>query len=433
MENKYSINKLIEKFGLEGMPEGLGGEFEAFCKKPAQKTLMRRGFLQECCERFAPGEAGEKKLFAALEEIEQNEELLLLSAFLVQDICAARHRLDLDDYRALVPQKGVEHADMYSLIVLLSCIEPSMNRLKERGVPIEAYQNIPFVPAEKQMNQLRETGSGQVKDFPWDMNFYTCSIFRIGRFYFIPFRIDDDLVVYRKGEETAAFYTTTQKVRRDGQFDGVNAQYDPEAFEISFSAQGGIIKGHPVNPAGVIQPQSVSLNESEWQLVLKKGDVLLGTHIPGGPGYDPEHLKANTTEAYSFYKQWFPEIEVKGFGSESWLYDPHLAHVLGGRGNIPAMQRQMYVYPIESGEGMMWGELFGGRVPLSEAPQKTSLQRAAVQYMQNGGKFTACSFFILACDLNKIGTGTYAEGEEYAKVWAQMEIIHPFENREDEE
>ena len=419
--DKCSFCQLTERYGLSGFPEGLEPLFEKYAASYEPHPLMRRAFIHELCARFDAGEAAEERLVNALDELEADPDLLLLSNFLVSDICAARHRLDMDDYHAMEPQKGVKNADMYSCLLLFACIEPSLARLKALGMPAEDYENVPFHPAKRQLQKLRDTGDGRVSDFPWDMNFYTGSLFQIGRFNFIPFRLDDPLKVFRRGKETVAFFTETRRIRRDGQLDGVNGQKDPEAFEISYKEENGVATGWPINPAGVVEKQPRSIELSEWEVVLEQGDILMGFHIPGGPGYDPAHLREDCLRCYAFFQKWFPEIDIKGFGSESWLYDPHLAMVLGGQGNITKMQCQMYIYPIESGEGQTWRELFGEKKPLAEIEKKSRLQKAAAEYMEKGGHFTPCSMFVLVRDLPRVEKEPiYAPEENYRGVWESV-------------
>ena len=138
-------------------------------------------------------------------------------------------------------------------------------------------------------------------------------------------------------------------------------------------------------------------------------------------GYDPQHLRDDCLTCYEFFRKWFPEIEIKGFGSESWLYDPHLAMLLEGRGNIAMMQKQMYIYPIESGDGQVWRELYHGKRSPDEIELKSRLQKAAAAYMETGGRFTPCSMFVLAQDLSRIEQEPlYAEENVYKAVWEQM-------------
>lgn len=419
MEREFT--RLAAQYGLSGFPEGLEDLYDRYAATAQPHALLRRGLLEELCERFDAGEAARAQLFAALDEIEADPALLKLSCFLVGDMCAARHRLDLDDYHAMEPSKGVVHSALYSCLLLLACIEPSMQRLASLGVPREYYEDIPFHPAGRQLAKLRDTGDGRVSDFPWDMNFYTCSLFRFGRFNFIPFRLDDPIRVFRRGRETVAFFTEPRRIRRDGQLDGVNGQKDPQAFEISYEEKDGAVTGWPICPAGVVEPTPRTLSLAEWEPVLAKGDILMGFHIPGGPGYDPQHLRDDSEFCLAFFRKWFPEMDIRGIGSESWLYDPHLAMLLEGRGNIPLMQRQMYIYPIESGDGQVVHELFGGCKNPAAIEKKSRLQQAAADFMAQGRRLTPCSMFVLAQDLPRVEReALYAPEEVYRDVWERL-------------
>lgn len=431
--NQTEFDRLTAQYGLSGFPEGLGPLFGTYAAGYRPHPLLRREFLAALCQRFDAGEAAQSRLLAALDEIEADPDLLLLSNFLVQDMCAARHRLDLDDYHAMEPQKNVVHAELYSCLLLFACIEPSLQRLERIGVPKEDYEAIPFYPAKRQLEKLRDTGDGRVADFPWDMNFYTGSLFRIGRFNYIPFRLEDPIRVFRKGSETVAFFTQPRRIRRDGQLDGVNEQYDPEAFETTYCETTQTVTGFPIRPSGAVERTPRTLSLGEWTPVLQQGDILMGFHIPGGPGYDPQHLREDCLRCDAFFKKWFPEIEIRGFGSESWLYDPHLAMVLESRGNIAAMQQQMYIYPIESGDGQLWGELFEGKKPPEAPPQNSRLQRAAAAYMKKGGRFTPCSMFILTQDLPRVEhEAVYAPASVYEETWNSLrEPLFPHSPREE--
>ena len=111
---------------------------------------------------------------------------------------------------------------------------------------------------------------------------------------------------------------------------------------------------------------------------------------------------------------------MKGFGSESWLYDPHLRLLLKEDSKIVQMQDQMYAYPIESGSEMMFVELFGGNEAPTDADCTSSLQRAALARVRGGGQFTACSMFILREDAGKVGTMPYGTAAQREEAVARM-------------
>ena len=415
-----TFQECLNYTGIE-LDEEMEQFYQEFCGNPGEQPILEREYLNYLAERFElPGEILNRML-EALDEIESDGILHWFTKFLVRDMCAARHRCDLDDYRAMTPV-CMKNADLYSFLLLIACVPRSIKRLEDLGVPAWFYRDIPYVPMKRQFEKLKKTGVGTVSDFPWDMNFYTCSIFFLDRFYFIPYRLDENIRAYRNRVtgRVVTFYAEEMKVRRDGQMDGVNEITDGKAYTITFSDTDGKIVGTPVNPAGLFETEQVELDAREWELVLKQGDILLGTHIPGGPGYEPARLKSSIQWARDFFERYFPEIPVKGFGSESWLYDPHLRLLLKKDSKIPQMQNQMYIYPIESGAEMMYTELFGGNEEPTEADCHSSLQRAALARVRSGGQFTACSMFILREDADKVGGVLYGTADQRAEAVARM-------------
>ena len=395
--------------------------YRDFCADPDEEPVLDREYLKELAVRFELSDEILARMNEALDEIEADDVLHWFTRFLIRDMCAARHRCDLDDYQAMTPG-CMKNADLYSFLLLIACVPRSIKRLEDLGVLAYFYRDIPYNPMKRQFDKLKKTGDGTVSDFPWDMNFYTCSIFFLDRFYFIPYRLDENIRVYRNREtgEVVTFYAENMKVRRDGQMDGVNEITDDQAYDVTFSDADGKIVGTPISPAGLFETEQVELDAAQWELVLQQGDILLGTHIPGGPGYEPARLKSSIQWAADFFERYFPEIPVKGFGSESWLYDPHLRLLLKDNSKIIQMQDQMYIYPIESGAEMMYVELFGGNEEPTEADCHSSLQRSALAYVKSGGQFTACSMFILREDARKVGTMPYGTAAQRADAVARM-------------
>lgn len=406
---KYSFEELLHHSKLEC--KQLEQLYKAWCEDTPDMPLIDPEFLAQITAEFAVSQQTLAKLENAITAIEKDDRLLTLSLFFRDDMCAARHRCDMDDYKAMYPECLGEYADYYAFILLLSCIEPSIKRVRELGVPEAMYYDIPRSPLKKQLGKLENCKDAKVSDFPWDMNFYTCSIFLLDRFYFIPFRFDDEVCVYRNvsTHQNMAFFTDKRKIRTDGQLDGVNDIHQAQAFVSQYQISNGQLTANPISPFGYVENSVQTIELNEWECVLKKGDILLGLHIPSGEGYNPKRLSSSTKLAADFFRQYFSEIDFKGFGSESWLYDPHLRLVLNDKGNICAMQEQMYIYPIESGDEMLWHELFAGKKPLEELECKSSLQKQAVSFMREGGRFTASSMFILAQDIENIGVQMYQD------------------------
>ena len=206
-----------------------------------------------------------------------------------------------------------------------------------------------------------------------------------------------------------------EEFRGDGQINGVNGVYDEKGAFVSVWEEEELgITANPVNPMGFVEREKVTLLKSEWEKVLTPGDYLLALHVPSGEGYNPERLHNSMRRALDFYDRYFPELNIKGFWSESWLYDPRLSLVLKEESsNIIKVQRQMYRYPIKEGDGMLRYEVFGDwKAEPERLELKTTLQKAAAAYMRNGGRFHTTSMVILREEVGMTDHYPYISSED---------------------
>lgn len=419
MGNKrFSFHECVCYCGFDNLPEGLEAYYDQYIEN-TNSYLLDREFLNQVFERFHIPEEKQELLRNGLKAIEEDDILFHFTKFLVWDMCSARNRCDADNYTNLTPVCMDNYRELYSLLILLACVPPSIKLMEERGIPKEYYENIPYQPMERQLKKLVEKGDVTVSDFPWDLNFYTCSIFLLDRFFFIPYRFGDNFTMYRNREskQVVALRHANEEFRRDGQLNGINQVYDNDGKFITIWDEDDIkITANRINPMGFVEKNTVTLSKNEWEVALKKGDILLALHVPSGPGYTPERLKSSCLMALDFYGKYFPEIDIKGFWSESWLYDSRLSLILDAdKSNIVKVQRQFYLYPIEEGDGMFRYEAFGDwkADPLTATPT-TSLQKAAIEYMKTGGRFNTLSMVVLREEADIIGEMPYITKDDIA-------------------
>jgi len=209
--------------------------------------------------------------------------------------------------------------------------------------------------------------------------------------------------------QVVALHHKGQLIRRDGQFDGINDVFDEKGrIETTWQENEQSITAYPINPMGFVERSTIELNKDEWAEVLKKDELLLAWHIPSGPGYTPERLKTSMSLALDFYRKYFPEMAIKGFWSESWLYDTRLSLMLKESSNIVQMQRQFYIYPIEESDAMLRYELYGSeKADPTKVELKTSLQKKAADYMASGKRFNTLSMILLSEEVAMIGDNPY--------------------------
>ncbi|MBE5799072.1 MAG: hypothetical protein E7321_03880 [Clostridiales bacterium] len=392
--------------GLERYVKDLEAEAsELLPAEVLQSVLDANGVPQE---KQAP-------LFDALHQINAIPELVELAHIMAKDAVRALNRCTAIEFFQPKPDCLTGFArEAFAFLYTQLCVLEGRKALRLRGVPEQYDADIPERMTRKQLGKYVKTGDISFDDYPWDMNFYCCAIFLFDRFYFIPYRWGDTPAAWRNSGtgEVIAMWKGGERVRRDGQLDGVNGVHDVQAFATVYEEDAQNVYANPVLPEGVIAREPVRLAKGEWTQILDEGDYLLALHIPGGEGYTPERVKSSCELALAFYAQYYPELPIKGFWSESWLYDPGLKALLPADSRIIRVQRQFYCYPTPEGEEMIGLEVFGDRhVNPDTAKPETSLQRALIAAWKEGKHFHTTGMFLLSKDVPNVGHDPYWKEE----------------------
>ncbi len=383
-----------EKFGISHLPDFLADYYE----DRKYDSFITREALTEMLDKFEV-QNGRDRLFAAIDAIEADEELHSFSGFVVEQSCAQRNRLDGEHINVKGCDALGEFGELYPMLILISCGPVSTAACLKRGIPEEA-----FAHTRDRMigGALRGYDKGRTRvSFAWQANFATCALYQFGRFYFVPHRYDAEFRIFKNKEsgQALALINGGIKIRpEDGQYDGIEKFFSENPFTTVSGDTDEAYVGNVIHPEGRVLNEVATLKKSEWEETVKEGDCFLALHIPGGPGYDPEHFREATLEALAFYEKYFPDMPVRGIWSESWLYDEHLRQLLPEKSGIIRMQDQMYIAPFRHGHASIHGELHH-KEPLS------SLELAVKAYEEKGGTFASEFMFILAEDAERIGDG----------------------------
>ena len=377
----------------------------------AEKELLPQETLRKVLDANGVPAEKQRPLFETLEAANAVPELVELA-----------HIMAMDAVRGLVRCFAVEFfqprpvclegfaREAYAFLYTQLCVLEGRKALRHRGIPETFDADIPERMTRKQLKKYTETGDISFDDYPWDMNFYCCQIFLMDRFYFIPYRWGDTPEAWRnrKTGEVTAIWRAGDRVRRDGQLDGVNGITDPEAFTTVYEETEETVTGTVVLPEGRVPPFTVTLDKQEWTKELAEGDYLLALHIPGGEGYTPERVKKSCEAALAFWDRYYPEYSYKGFWSESWLYDPGLREILAPDRNIIRVQRQFYCYPTEEGDRMIRLEVLGDEnADHRKLTPRNSLERGMFAVWDRGDRFHTTGMFLLREEVPQIGEDPY--------------------------
>ena len=386
-----------ERFGIDGIPDCLGQYYEEF----SPTAIVDRVWLKETLIAHGVSEQNRNALTAALDALQSDAALLSFTNFLIRQQCQRHLRLDeeyidLDGCRAM----GEVHGAFYPLLVMLACIRPATEGYRARGIDDAVFSPTVERMLSSVLRRYEKTGDPHVS-FEWQSGFFSCALLQFGRFYFAPHRYDDGITILRHKKNGAVIALLPDEddviIRRsDGQYNGIAGVTDSDVFHAVRRDTDNAFIGHPIDPVGRGMEQTMSLPKTEWEETVHDGDAFLALHIPGGEGYDPDHLRQSAQAAIAFYDKYIPEYRIRGIWSESWLYDPHLRKILMLSSKIIRMQDQMYCMPFRWGEPTIHGELI-------EQDPPTSLERAVKDYEAAGGTFSTNFMFILREDIERIG------------------------------
>ncbi|WP_426996060.1 acyltransferase domain-containing protein [Pseudarthrobacter sp. N5] len=120
------------------------------------------------------------------------------------------------------------------------------------------------------------------------------------------------------------------------------------------------------------------------------GEWVLGVHIPelqgAGAGLSPSLVEESLGLARTFFAAYFPDKPVTGAVCSSWMLDPYLAAALPDS-NIAAFARRFELDMCTDApeDAVYFTFRHRGLDDLSALPRKTSLQRAVLERIDNGG------------------------------------------------
>lgn len=358
-------------------PEGI----EAFIGdlECGETALLPADVLKRTLDENRAPEDGQALLLAALDAVNAVPELVELAHVMAQDAPRALLRCEACEFKAPQPKCLTGFArDAFAFLYTQLCVVEGRRALRRRGVPAIYDRDIPERMTRKQLAKFAKTGDIRFDDYPWDMNFYCCSIFLLDRFYFIPYRWGDEPEAWRDAQtgHVVALWRGGVKVRRDGQLDGVNGVFDAEAFETARIETPDSVTGNPVSPEGRVRPDPVTLEKPRWRR--------------------------------AFYDRYYPEYEYKGFWSESWLYDPALGDMLGPERNISRVQRQFYCYPTMEGDAMTRLEvLHDAHADYTRLQPKTTLEKRLFAAWDRGELRHTTGAFLLREEVPLVGEDPY--------------------------
>jgi hypothetical protein len=241
----------------------------------------------------------------------------------------------------------------------------------------------------------------------WFRNHIQGDLYRLGRLEFMvkPFR--GQLQAFRHRQTRAV----TALANAESQFDAAGLSTTSDAansWRASLEEDKEKIVGFPISPRGFAQNRPLTLALNEWERVLTPGDSILEIHIPGGGNMTLERCRASMQQALEFFPRYFPQKDFVGFACGSWILNPQLEQIYRPDSNMVLWQRELYLFPIPSGDRSGVYFVFGkDDIDIHSASRTTSMRRALLDHMSAGGRLIGGGMFMLLEDFEHFGTHVY--------------------------
>lgn len=237
----------------------------------------------------------------------------------------------------------------------------------------------------------------------WLMLHCAGRLLRLGRVQFEPTKFGQNLVVYRhcRSGQARALVGHGARIDADGQFVPPDQKRKPREWKATITRRDQTIRGYWITPRGYVEREAVELDAREWKVALKKGDPMLGVHIPAMGPMNFADCGESFAAALRCFPRWFPRLRFRGFCSASWLFDDQLGDCLPAESNIVRFQREFYLTPLEgTSDFQTWERVFGTKPENPDAaPRDTSLRRAILDHARKGGRWRSGGMFLLCEDL----------------------------------
>ena len=134
------------------------------------------------------------------------------------------------------------------------------------------------------------------------------------------------------------------------------------------------------------------LFDEKGRVLVRKGEPVINIHVPEDGKLDIDACRNSFERMRGFFDTFRKGYDWKGFVCESWLLDRQLRRLLDEKSNILKFQDLGYFYDIGESDSIIF-RIFGKTSPES-VKNPTSLQRRALEFMREGGRFRKGGLFI---------------------------------------
>ena len=317
------------------------------------------------------------------------------------------------EWPKIFPALG-KNSGMFYLLVALSLIDVYAEVFRAKGIPEKYIQDCALWTGGTV--QIHRSGNNDIpgmdkQQIHWIRHYIDYELFRCGRFEYMNQHMPSWCPeVFRRKSDGLTIALCSPETRLDAEGFSIYRDDDSKdaALITTLTKTDSYVEGTPISPAGTALVNTlVRLPLTEWTQLLGPGDFTPGVHIPAGGGMSLEVCRDSFEEARRFYKKYFPDLEVKAFICESWIFSPDYERLLP-ESNLAKFMRELYLFPCPGGgkDGMFF--LFGKEPDdHKDLPRDNSVRKAMLSILDEGRRLRTGGMLFLTEDIDKFGTKHY--------------------------
>ena len=390
-----TLEQLMEQVGCPMYPERWKLIFDEAMQKYEREgcPLASWDFYEKLNDEFGCFEEYGYVYKAAVEQL-ANEELLQRFLVLLTMALADKEnkKADLMEFKRPTTPEGKEPVayEMATALALCTQFAETAQRLRAKGMEEKYIRDMFLYAVNGTRNYIwRHDGAYGYDLLSWAQYYINEELFPINRLEIqLNTTFKGRTIVYRNeaGEEIPLAHDIA--AHRSGIALGAkNCEDEEGSWECMVEEDETHWIGYPFLENGLISKEKIRLDKAEWKEVVRRGDPVIGVHIPPTGKLTEELVDATIQETKEFVAKYYPEYEYKAFDCTSWMMSTQLDDLLGG-GNIVKFSQRFRRLTRASKGTDVFGFVFhkaGTDFELKDLRENTTLEKKLKKLYLDGG------------------------------------------------
>ena len=383
-----TFNEMISALGIERYPDVLPEIFE----NEREPAPLNDEYFDKLQEELGALGARIDSIKLCAKEVLKNEALVEYTRVAKKFLERATHH---EGGKLQLPKLD-EATDLfhYPTLLLALAIRSGYNTYIKRGFPESEAKG--FVSAFAARISVKDkNGNFSNGAYNWLRHYTSALLFNAGLFGVTPRPIDAPILILKNEKCEYKIIVTDGKYHKSGKVFGSAGCLDEEGSYLADFTETDISYTAREVIDSKVSNELTTLNKSEWKIVAKQWDWMVGLHIPRGADLSEESMTKGFHDAMDKTMKHYRDLDPKVVHCSTWLLSPTLAELCEHKGGITRFQNRFIKYPIKSGGKELFGFAFpSGIERYEDLPEETSLQRKLKALYVSGGFSLAHAGFV---------------------------------------